>query len=123
MADTVNQATDQASNQNSEDQNSENQDQEEIMPAEIDQNPAMRAAAIRANPSLSLEEGRNATAGEAPNAAGGPDGSLIEDYIPSNSDPNPTNLASSDHPLPDDAEDRTEATLGASSSQAGEYSH
>ncbi|MFM7423604.1 MAG: hypothetical protein ACKO7W_01140 [Elainella sp.] len=119
MADPrADQATDQVS-----DQDQENQDQENIMPPEIADNPAMRAAAIRMNPSLSLEEGRNATAGEAPNAAGGPDGSVIEDYVPSNSDPNPTNLASTDHPLPDDAEDSNEETLGASSSQADEYNH
>jgi hypothetical protein len=96
---------------------------EETIPAEIADNPGMRAAALRMDPSISLEEGRNATAGEGPNAAGGPDGSVIEDYIPSNSDPNPTNLASTDHPVPDDAEDTEEETQGTEAAEPGKYAH
>ncbi len=108
------------SDENREENGGEN---EATMPAEIADNPGMRAAAIRMNPALSLEEARNATAGEGPNAAGGPDGSVIEDYVPSNSDPNPTNLASTDHPVPDDAENTEEETLGSNAAEQGKYAH
>jgi hypothetical protein len=91
---------------------------DETMSEEIAENPGMRAAALRANPSLSLEEARNAAAGETPNAAGGPAGSSGEDYVSSISDPNPTNIPSTDHPLPDDADNSDEETMGDASSRS-----
>ncbi|MCU0527639.1 MAG: hypothetical protein MUF72_22805 [Elainella sp. Prado103] len=71
---------------------------------EIENNPGMRAAALRANPTLSLEEARNAAAGETPNAAGGSVTSDAENAVPSSSNPNPSNLPSTDHPIPDSSE-------------------
>ncbi len=98
---------------------------EETVSEEVAQNPGMRAAAIHTDPSISLEEACNAAAGEGPNAAGGPVDSTAEDYVPSTSDPNPTNLPSTDHPIPDDLDD--EETSGASNSFSEEtddrYAH
>lgn len=96
----------------------------ETMSEEVADNPGMRAAAINSDPSISLEETRNAAAGEGPNAAGSVAPSSAEDYVPSRSDPHPSNIPSTDHPLPDDAEDET---IGASSSFSDEsddkYAH
>lgn len=82
-----------------------NNQNKEAMSEEVAQNPGMRAAAIHADPSISLEEARNAAAGEDPNAAGGPVPSTAEDHVPSTSDPNPTNIPSTDHPIPDDLDE------------------
>ncbi|MBW4623277.1 MAG: hypothetical protein KME17_28455 [Cyanosarcina radialis HA8281-LM2] len=102
-------------------------DNEETMSEEVAQNPGMRAAAIDADPNVSAEEARNAAAGESSNAAGSPAPSSAEDYIPSRSDPHPTNLASTDHPYPDDSENPDEETIGSSGSFSGEtgdrYAH
>lgn len=105
----------------------ENSHNDETMSEEIAENPGMRAAAIHSDPTISLEEGRNASAGEAPNAAGGPAASSAEDYVSSRSDPNPTNIPSTDHPLPDDADNPDEETIGASQGSSeetgGRYTH
>lgn len=101
-------------------------DNDETMSEEIAQNPGMRAAAINSDPTISLEEARNAAAGENPNAAGGPTQSSAEDYVPSRSDPYPTNIPSTDHPLPDDVENPKEETIGSSQSSSKEedkYAH
>lgn len=96
----------------------------ETMSKEIAENPGMRAAAIRANPTISLEEARNAAEGKSPNAAGGPVESSAESRVPSTSDPNPSNLPSTDHPLPDDSENPDEEIAGSSrGSTDGEYKH
>jgi hypothetical protein len=91
---------------------------DETMSEEIAENSGMRAAAVNSDPTISLEEARNAAAGEGPNAAGGPAASSAEDYVPSRSDPDPTNIPSTDHPLPDDAENPDEDTLGDSKSRS-----
>lgn len=97
---------------------------DETMSEEVAENPGMRAAAINSDPTISLEEARNAAAGEGPSASGGPAPSSVEDYVPSRSDPHPTNIPSTDHPLPDDADDET---IGASQSFSDEtddrYAH
>lgn len=64
-------------------------------------NSGDRTAAINADPTISLEEARNAAAGEAPNASGGPADSTVKDHVPSTSDPEPTDLPSSNTPVPD----------------------
>jgi hypothetical protein len=61
---------------------------------ETSQNSGERTAEINSNPSISLEEARNAARGEGPNAAGGPANSTAEEHIPSRSDPEPTDLPS-----------------------------
>lgn len=96
----------------------DNSHNDETMSEENAENPGMRAAAIHADPSISLEEARNAAAGETPNAAGGSAGSSAEGYVSSISDPDPTNIPSTDHPLPDDADDPDEETMGDSSSRS-----
>ncbi|QYO63456.1 hypothetical protein [Leptolyngbya sp. 7M] len=87
------------------------------IPEEIAENPGMRAAAIHSDPTISLEEARNAAAGEAPNAAGSVADSTVEGHVPSTSDPYPTDIPSTDHPLPDDDDD---VTAGASNSFSDE---
>ena len=97
---------------------------DETMSEEVSENPGMRAAAINSDPSISLEEARNAAEGQGPSASGGPALSTVETYVPSRSDPRPTNIPSTDHPLPDDADDET---IGASQSFSDEtddrYAH
>lgn len=95
---------------------SHNQD---TMSKDTAENSGQRTAAIHADPSISLEEGRNASAGEGPNAAGGPASSDAEDYVASRSDPAPSNLPSTDHPVPDDAANPDEETAGSSESFSG----
>jgi len=90
---------------------------DETMSEEVAENPGMRAAAINTDPTIALEEARNAAAGESPNASGSSASSSAEDYVPGRSDPRPTHLPSTDHPLPDDADDET---IGASSSFSDE---
>jgi hypothetical protein len=99
----------------------------ETLSEEVAENPGMRAAAINSDPTISLEEARNAAAGEGPNAAGSTAASSAEDYVPSTSDPDPTNIPSTDHPLPDDADDADEETPGDSNRSSkkadGKYVH
>jgi hypothetical protein len=66
---------------------------------EVAQNPGARIAAIRANPQISQEEAENAAAGESPNASGmGP--STAEAHVPASSDPEATDLPTSNAPDP-----------------------
>lgn len=101
-----------ANNKQHENQTHNNQ----TMSDDVAQNPGMRSAAINSNPTISLEEAKNASAGDEPNASGGPAPSSAENYVPSRSDPNPTNIPSTDHPLPDDANNPDEETIGSSQS-------
>lgn len=93
---------------------------DETMSEEVAQNPGLRSAAVNTDPSISLEEARNAAAGEGPSAAGGPAPSTAEEYIPSSSDSDPSNIPSTDHPLPDESDNPDEATPGASQSGSNE---
>lgn len=68
------------------------------LPDEVAQNPGARNAATDADPHITLEEARNAAAGESPNAAGGAVPSTAEDHVPSLSDPNATDLPTSGAP-------------------------
>ncbi|HEY9697795.1 MAG TPA: hypothetical protein V6D10_11060 [Trichocoleus sp.] len=61
------------------------------------QTPGMKAARINANPAISLEEARNAAAGEGENASGSVAPSTVEENVPSTSDPNATDIPSSDN--------------------------
>jgi hypothetical protein len=91
---------------------------EATMPDDIAQNPGMRAAAINSDPTLSLQETRNAAAGEAPNAAGSVAPSTAEDNVPGTSDPYPSNIPSTDHPLPDDDDEETQGDSKSFSDEA-----
>ncbi|GAB4369108.1 MAG: hypothetical protein Kow00121_08790 [Elainellaceae cyanobacterium] len=97
--------------------------QSQEMSEDVAENPGMRTAAIRSNPKLSLEEARNAAAGGAPSGAGSTAPSDVEGHVPSTSDPEPTDVPSTDHPIPDD---NSEGTAGASqnlSDQQDKYAH
>lgn len=67
----------------------------ESIPEEIAQNPGARAAEINHNPAVANEEAKNARAGEGPNGSGGIAPSTAEDFVPSTSDPEPSDLPSS----------------------------
>jgi len=57
-------------------------------------------AQIDKDPSISLEEARNAAEGKSPNAAGGAASSTAEDHVPSSSEPYASDLPSGNHPKP-----------------------
>ena len=61
---------------------------------EVAQNSAERAVDANHNPQSALEEGRNAAEGKSPNAASGSGSSTAEGHVPSNSDPNASDLPS-----------------------------
>lgn len=65
---------------------------------EISENSGMRAARIASDPSIGLEQARNANEGKAPNASGGNASSTVEEHIPSRSDPKASDLPSSNKP-------------------------
>lgn len=67
----------------------------------VKENVGNRAAAINADPSIALEEARNAAEGKSPNAAGGVASSTAEEAVPGTSDPEASNLPSSNTPTPD----------------------
>ncbi|MGF1570436.1 MAG: hypothetical protein ACFCVD_20575 [Nodosilinea sp.] len=68
---------------------------------EVAESPGARTAAVHQNPELMQAEARNAAAGEGPNAAGGPGTpSDAEDYVPSSSDPEATDLPTANAPNP-----------------------
>lgn len=61
---------------------------------EVADNAGARTAAIHADPTLSLEAARNAAAGEGPNSAGSTSPDDSENYVPSTSDPEASDLPS-----------------------------
>ncbi|MEP0907429.1 hypothetical protein NC969_18105 [Leptolyngbya subtilissima ST-M1] len=66
---------------------------------EVADNPGARTAAIHQNPELMQQEARNAAAGEGPNGSGGSGASSsAEDYIPSSSDSESTDLPTANSP-------------------------
>lgn len=68
---------------------------------DVADNPGARTAAIHQNPEISKEEARNASEGKGPNAAGGGQPSTVEDYVPSSSDPEATDLPTANAPQKD----------------------
>jgi hypothetical protein len=79
----------------------------ETMSEDVAQNAGARAAAIDADPNISVEEARNAAAGEGPNASGGPAPSTTESYVPSTSNPNATSIPTANAPDPEAANPET----------------
>lgn len=63
-------------------------------PQEISDNSGMRAAQIASDPSIGLEEARNANEGKPGNASGGTASSKAEEHVPSRSDPEASDLPS-----------------------------
>jgi hypothetical protein len=71
---------------------------------EADQTPGARTAAIRQNPEILDEQAENANAGQRPNAAGGAGKpGDVEDYVKSSSDPEATDIPTSNAPYPQEA--------------------
>lgn len=62
--------------------------------SEVTENSGVRTAKTNQDPKVSLEEARNAAAGEGPNAAGSSASSTAEEHVPGTSDPNATDLPS-----------------------------
>ena len=62
-----------------------------------EETPGMKTARLNADPSISLEEGRKAAAGESDNASGSVAPSTTQEHVPSTSDPNATDIPSSDN--------------------------
>jgi hypothetical protein len=58
------------------------------------QNAVERAVQANHDPESALEEGRNAAEGKSPNAASGSGSSTAEGHVPSNSDPDASDLPS-----------------------------
>lgn len=77
------------------------------IPDDVAQNAGARNTATNRDPSISLKEGENATAGEGPNAAGSTAPSTAEDHIPSTSDPESTDLPTANAPNPEAADSDT----------------
>jgi hypothetical protein len=74
------------------------------MSEEVAQNPGARTAAIHQNPEILDEEARNANEGESPNAAGGASKpGEVEDHVPARSNPEATDMPTSNAPHPKDA--------------------
>jgi hypothetical protein len=83
---------------------------------EVADNPGARAAATDSNPLISLEEARNAAAGEGPNASGGPATSTSEEHVPSTSEPFATDIPSANMPNPEKQERHPNQPDGSSKS-------
>ncbi|WP_088893660.1 hypothetical protein [Leptolyngbya ohadii] len=60
------------------------------------QSPGAKAAQVAADPSISLEEAKNAAAGEDDNGAGSVAPSTAAEHVPSLSDPEGSDIPSSD---------------------------
>ena len=75
-------------------------DHTDPLPEDVNQNPGARTAAIDSNPEISLEEARNANAGEGPTGSGGQAASTTEAHIPSSSEPFATDIPSANAPEP-----------------------
>lgn len=63
-------------------------------------NSGERNAEIDRDPSVALEEARNAAEGKSPNASGGSASSTAEEHIPSSSEPHASDLPSGNQPNP-----------------------
>lgn len=73
----------------------EKSDRSQEKEEDISQNAGARAAQIDSDPSIGLEEARNAAEGKGSNAAGGEAPSTAEEHVPSNSSPQASDLPSS----------------------------
>lgn len=80
---------------------------------EVADNAGARVAATSSNPDISLQEAKNAAAGEGPNASGSTAPSSAEWQIPSTSEPYASQMPSANAPNPE-AADSTEAALDRS---------
>lgn len=73
------------------------------MAEQTEKTPGEQALEATHNPQASLEKAKDAAEGKSSNASGGQAPSTVQEHVPSTSDPNPTDLPSTDHPLPDEA--------------------
>lgn len=59
---------------------------------DTEQNTGARMAEVDSDPQRSLEETKNAAAGEGPTGAGGSVPNTVDEHVPSTSDPEATDL-------------------------------
>ena len=90
-------------------------DSREIL-EDVADNAGDRTAAINSNPKISLEEARNAAAGEGPTGSGGTAPSTAEEHIPSESDPDATDIPSANASNPKEANPATNPNAAAQKS-------
>ena len=79
----------------------ENQNHPDSASPDGSDSSAMRAVEAAHSPQTSLEKARNAAEGKDDNASGGTASSTAQEHIPSNSDPEASDLPSSGRPVPD----------------------
>lgn len=87
---------------------------------EVAQNAGARTAATNSDPTIALEEARNANAGEGPTGSGGSAPSTVEEHIPSTSDPFATDIPSANAPDPQAANPETNPNAASLSSDQDE---
>lgn len=88
--------------------------QEELK--EVADNAGARTAATNSNPEISLEEAKNAAAGEGPNASGSTAPSSAEWHISSTSEPYATNIPTAN--APSNAADSTDEASSRSTNKS-----
>lgn len=76
---------------------------------DVADNAGARTAATNSNPEISLQEARNAAAGEGPNAAGGTSPSSSELHVRGTSDPEATDIPTANNPNPEGSDSTDEA--------------
>ncbi|MBW4464556.1 MAG: hypothetical protein KME07_03825 [Pegethrix bostrychoides GSE-TBD4-15B] len=81
--------------------NETSQTQSDTNRSDAPEDAAMRAIEATHEPQAGLEKARNAAEGKADNAAGGAASSTAQEHIPSNSDPEASDLPSAGRPMPD----------------------
>ena len=94
-------------------------DHSEALPEDVNQNAGARVAAIDSDPKISLEEARNANAGEGPTGSGGQAPSTTEEHIPSTSEPFATDIPSANAPEPKEMNPDTNPNAASQNSEAG----
>lgn len=82
---------------------------------DVADNAGARTAATNNNPEISLQEARNAAAGEGPNASGSTAPSSAEWHIPSTSEPYATNIPTAN--APSDAGESTDEIASQSTTE------
>ncbi|MDX2215241.1 MAG: hypothetical protein SFY66_18400 [Oculatellaceae cyanobacterium bins.114] len=73
------------------------------MAEQTEKTPGEQALETTHNPKASLEKARNAAEGKNSNSSGSAAPSSAQEHIPGTSNPNATDLPSSNRPLPDEA--------------------
>ena len=81
---------------------------------EVADNAGARTAATNSNPEITLQEAKNAAAGEGPNGSGSTTPSSAEMHIPSTSEPVATNIPSANNPNPEGSDSTEDEAIAGS---------